>query len=315
MRILIWHVHAAWTTAFVAGRHDYVVPVLPDRGPFGRGRARTYRWPANVVEATPDELAALDVDVVVLQRPEEERLARQWLGRAVPTVYVEHNTPKGDVPFTRHPAADRADLTIAHVTHFNSLMWDCGSTATRVIEHGVPMPAPRWTGELARIAVVTNEPVRRGRVTGTDLIARFAEVAPVDVYGLGVVDLAGPGITTHEDPDQAVMHAELARRRVYLHLPRWTSLGLSLVEAMHIGCPIVAVAATEVPAVVPPEAGAVSADVDELVEATRTLIADPVAAARAGAIARAAAGRFTLDRFLADWDGLLHEIARARTAA
>ena len=80
MRILIWHVHAAWTTAFVAGGHDYVVPVLPDRGPFGRGRARTYAWPETVIEATPGELAGIDVDAVVLQRPEEEELARQWLG-------------------------------------------------------------------------------------------------------------------------------------------------------------------------------------------------------------------------------------------
>lgn len=315
MRILTWHVHAAWTTAFVAGGHDYVVPVLPDRGPFGRGRARTYRWPDTVLEASPRDLAALDVDVAVLQRPEEEQLAREWLGRAVPAVYVEHNTPKGDVPHTRHPLADRSDVTIVHVTHFNALMWDCGHTPTRVIEHGVAAPAPRWTGELPRIAVVTNEPVRRGRVTGTDLLARFAAVAPVDVFGIGVAGLAAPGITVHEDPDQQAMHAQLARRRLYLHLPRWTSLGLSLVEAMHMGCPVVAVGATEVPLVVPAEAGAVSADPDELVAAARELIADPAAAARAGAVAHAAAGRFTLDRFLHEWDRLLHETAYAPTGA
>jgi hypothetical protein len=309
MRILIWHVHAAWTTAFVAGGHDYVVPVLPDRGPLGRGRARTYDWPDTVVEATPEQLDRTEVDVVVLQRPEEEPLAREWLGRTVPAVFVEHNTPKGDVPFTRHPLADRMDLTIVHVTSFNSLMWDCGQARTRVIEHGLPMPEPRWTGELPRLAVVTNEPIRRGRVTGTDLIDRFTSVAPVDVFGIGVTGLAGPRITTYEDPDQRFMHTEVARRRAYLHLPRWTSLGLSLIEAMHMGCPVVAVAATEVPLVVPAAAGAVSADVDALVEAARRLIADPASAARAGAAARAAAGRFGLARFLAEWDTLLHEVA------
>jgi hypothetical protein len=312
MRILIWHVHAAWTTAFVAGGHDYVVPALPDRGPFGRGRARTYAWPETVIEATPGELAGIDVDAVVLQRPEEEELARQWLGREVPAVYVEHNTPRGDVPDTRHPMADRDDITIVHVTNFNSLMWDCGHTALRVIEHGVPVPAPRWTGELPRIAVVTNEPVRRGRVTGTDLIPRFAAVAPVDVYGMGVASLHMPGVTVHENPDQPHMHAAVARRRLYLHLPRWTSLGLSLIEAMHMGCPVVAVGATEVPLVVPEAAGAVSADIDELVEAARRLIADPAAAAHAGVAARAAAGRFTLGRFLSEWDDLLHEITAGR---
>ena len=31
----------------------------------------------------------------------------------------------------------------------------------------------------------------------------------------------------HEDLPQAEMHAELARRRAYLHPCRWTSLGLA----------------------------------------------------------------------------------------
>ena len=50
----------------------------------------------------------------------------------------------------------------------------------------------------------------------------------------------------------------MARRRVYLHPIRWTSLGLSLLEAMHLGMPVVALATTEVPEAVPPEAGVVS---------------------------------------------------------
>ena len=43
-----------------------------------------------------------------------------------------------------------------------------------------------------------------------------------------------------EDLPQDELHAELARRRVYLHPIRWTSLGLSLLEAMHLGMPVVA---------------------------------------------------------------------------
>ena len=39
VNILIWHVHGAWTTAFVRGRHRYFVPLVPDRSSDGRGRA------------------------------------------------------------------------------------------------------------------------------------------------------------------------------------------------------------------------------------------------------------------------------------
>jgi glycosyltransferase involved in cell wall biosynthesis len=201
-----------------------------------------------------------------------------------------------------------------HVTHFNELFWDNGSTRTAVVEHGVVPPAAGYTGDLARIAVVTNEPVRRGRVTGTDLIGRFGTVAPLDVFGMGVAALgtdvgaAGGAITAYDDVPQDEMHRLVARRRLYLHLCRWTSLGLSLIEAMMIGLPVVALATTEAVRAVPPGAGILSTRVDDLVDAARWLIEDPDAARRLGrAGCDAARDRYGLDRFLDDWDRLLEE--------
>ncbi|SDK99223.1 glycosyltransferase [Nonomuraea jiangxiensis] len=306
MRILLWHVHGSWTNAFVQGGHDYTLPLVPDRGPDGRGRARTYDWPASVREVPWDRLRDEPVDVVVHQRPHELELAREWLGRDVPGVYVEHNTPAGDVPRARHPLAGRTDLTLVHVTHFNELYWDNGRAPTRVIEHGVPDPGHRYTGELPRAGVVVNEPVRRARVAGTDLLPRFAARVPLDVFGMKV---AGLPYTTHEDLPQHVMHAELARRRVYLHPYRWTSLGLALIEAMTLGLPVVALAATEAVEAVPPEAGVLSTRVDVLADALHAFVADPERASQAGKAARAAAlARYGLARFLADWDRLLSEV-------
>ncbi|MFG1917266.1 glycosyltransferase [Micromonospora sp. NPDC048898] len=318
MNILLWHVHGSWTTSFVHGSHRYLIPTTPDRGPYGLGRARTYPWPDSAVEVTPEELPDTDVDLVILQRPEEIDRAREWLrrrpGRDLPAIYVEHNTPKGDVPNTRHPMADRDDLLIAHVTGFNQIFWDTGGTRTTVVDHGIVAPSATYTGELDRLAVVINEPVRRGRVTGTDLLPQFAEIAPLDVFGMGVAGLAdhlglpADRLTSHDDVPQDRMHAELARRRAYLHLCRWTSLGLSLIEAMAIGMPIVALATTEAVTAVPPEAGALATRTDTLLDAARRFIAEPATARQAGAAARTAArDRYGLDRFLADWDRLLEE--------
>ncbi|MEU8420597.1 glycosyltransferase [Micromonospora sp. NPDC048835] len=318
MNILLWHVHGSWTTSFVHGSHRYLIPTTPDRGPYGLGRARTYRWPDSAVEVTPEELPGADVDVVILQRPEEIDRAEEWLrrrpGRDVPAIYVEHNTPKGDVPNTRHPMADRDDLLVAHVTGFNQIFWDTGATRSTVVDHGIVAPTVSYTGELDRLAVVINEPVRRGRVTGTDLLPQFAEIAPLDVFGMGVAGLAdhlglpADRLTSHDDVPQERMHAELARRRAYLHLCRWTSLGLSLIEAMAIGMPVVALATTEAVMAVPPEAGALATRTDTLLDAARRFIAEPATARQAGAAARTAArDRYGLDRFLADWDRLLEE--------
>jgi len=311
MRILLWHVHGSWTTTFVQGRHHYLVPVVPDRGPDGRGRAQTWRWPTSVEEVPPERLANEPVDLVVLQRPEDEVLATRWLGgrrpgREVPAVWLEHNAPQGRIAEMRHPAADRDDLTLVHVTHFNALFWDAGRTRTRVVEHGVVDPGPQYTGELPRAAVVVNEPGRRGRVTGTDLLAALGQDVPVDLFGIGAGALGGV-----ENLPQAALHAAMAQRRVYLHPVRWTSLGLSLIEAMHLGMPVVALATTEVPEAVPPQAGVISTRVDVLRGALRALVDDPEQARAMGKAARAfALERYGLARFLADWDALLMEVVR-----
>ncbi len=155
-----------------------------------------------------------------------------------------------------------------------------------------------------------NEARRRGRVTGTDLLPRFARVAPLDLFGMGAGALRGvENLAVIENLHQELLHRELARRRVYLHPIRWTSLGLSLIEAMQLGMPVVALATTEVPEAVSPQAGFVSSDVDALAAAVRRLIRDPDEAKELGRAARRTAlERYGLERFLADWDRLLEEV-------
>ena len=324
MNVLLWHVHGSWTTAFVQGRHRYLIPTLPERGPWGGGRPAAWDWPASAVEIAPAALAETDVDVVVLQRPEEIALVEQWLGRRpgrdVPAVFLEHNAPRGGpAASSRHPMADRDDLLLVHVTGFNDVMWDTGSTATTVVEHGVVDPGHRYSGELAAAAVCVNEPIRRGRVTGTDLLPRFAAAAPLDVFGMGTDGLGAhlgcPDVRTVGDLPQDRMHDEMARRRVYVHPLRWTSLGLSLIEAMHLGMPVVALATTEAHEAVPPGTGICSTDVDRLVRELATLVADPDRARELGAAGRAhVIARYGLQRFLTAWDDVLDRVSESHTA-
>jgi len=320
VNVLVWHVHGSWTTAFVQGRHRYLLPTLPERGPWGGGRPAAWDWPAAAVETSPAELADADVDVVVLQRPEELELAERWLGRTpgrdVAAVFLEHNAPRGGpAASSRHPMADRDDLLLVHVTHFNELMWDSGTTPTTVVEHGIVDPGHRYTGELGSAAVCVNEPVRRGRVTGTDLLPRFARAVPLDVFGMGTDGLGAhlgcPDVRAVGDLPQHRTHDEMARRRVYLHPLRWTSLGLSLLEAMHLGMPVVAVATTEAHEAVPPGAGVCSTDVERLVRELRVLAAEPERARAVGAAGRAhVLRRYGLERFLTGWDDVLDRVSQ-----
>jgi hypothetical protein len=311
MRLLLWHVHGSWTDAFVRGDHEYLLPVVDDQRAGGNGRSGR-DWPANVIEVPADRIPEEQLDAAILQRPGELALLQDLLGPAtpdLPTVYLEHNTPGGPAATTRHPLADRDDLTLVHVTHFNRLMWDTGSTRTVVIEHGIPDPGHRYTGELERQAVLINEARRRGRAVGADLLPRFAEAAPIDLYGIDCDQFVAPGVTGAGDLGLDEVHTEMARRRLYLHTSRWTSLGLSLLEAMQLGMPVVVVGSTEAPFAVPPTAGVVSCDLDELTDAVRMLIKDPELAAAMGRAAREhAIEHYGLPAFLRRWDELLTEI-------
>ncbi|MFI9248541.1 glycosyltransferase [Streptomyces sp. NPDC053069] len=320
MNILVWHVHGSWLTAFVQGPHTYLVPVTDDRGPDGLGRAVTWDWPETVEECTPKELGDRDIDLMVLQRPHELGLAPRWTGRRpgvdVPAVYVEHNSPDASPERQLHPLAGQSAIPIVHVTHFNRLMWDTGRAPTDVVEHGIIDPGHRWTGTERRAAVVVNEPVRRGRTTGTDLLPRFARCAPLDVFGMRTEGLAEhlgllPDRCRSRDLPQHELHREMARCRLYLHPVRWTSLGLSLLEAMFLGMPVVALDTTEVREAVPAGAGVVSNRLDVLEDAVRAFLAEPELARRTGAAARAAAqARYGERRFLDDWERLIKEVTR-----
>jgi glycosyltransferase involved in cell wall biosynthesis len=244
--------------------------------------------------------------VVVLQRPYELALAAKWLGGRRPGIdvaalYLEHSTPRGSVEEMRHPVADHPEIPIVHVTHFNRLFWDTGAATVHVIEHGVVDPGPAYTGELDRAVAVVNEPVRRRRVAGVDLLPLLAGDLPIDLFGL----------ETDEALPQWRLHQEMARHRVYLHAYRWTSLGLSLLEAMHLGMPVVVVASTEAVEAVPAGCGIVSTRLDVLREGVARVHRDPAWARQLGDRARNhALEHYGLGRFLRDWDQLLIEVTR-----
>ena len=311
MRILLCDVHGGYTDSFIAGSHEYWFPPADADGRGGLARLRGAE-PPNAGEVAPERLRDDRPDLVVLQRLEDlavfERLTGCRVGAELPAIFLEHNTPKTDVPNSVHPFADRSDLLIVHVTHFNAVYWDCRSAATMIVEHGLADPGLRYTGEEAALAFVVNEPVRRWRVTGTDLLRAFGEFR-IDAFGIDADllpdRLAGdcPELRYAGNLAPEELFDAIAKRRVYLHLNRWTSLGLSLIQAMLLGLPVVVLDATEASRTVSPGAGALSGDVEELRRTAEMLLKDPVEAARRGRLAREAAlERHQLPRFLADWD-------------
>jgi len=138
-------------------------------------------------------------------------------------------------------------------------------------------------------------------------------VADVDVFGMGTQPLTTSSfpheVIGHGDLPHAAMHDLLAHRRVYAHLCRYTSLGLSLLEAMYLGMPVVALSVTEAPEALAGSAAVVSNDLQRLQIAVRDYLHDPDRAVSDGRSNRAhVLARHALPRFHAEWDQLLKEV-------
>jgi glycosyltransferase involved in cell wall biosynthesis len=161
---------------------------------------------------------------------------------------------------------------------------------------------------------VVNEPIRRWWVAGTDQVIKLAGRLPLEIYGMGMTGLAERLLELaghlHDDVPQQDMHLMLSANRAYFHPYRWTSLGLSLIEAMTIGMPVLAFPTTAAPESVPEAAGVLSSDPQVLLAAARRWLADPDEANERGCAGRRhALERFGLQRFLTDWQHLLKEVA------
>ncbi|MFL5647937.1 MAG: glycosyltransferase family 4 protein [Chloroflexota bacterium] len=314
-RILTWHVHGSYLDSLARTGHRFYIPVKPD--PAGGYAGRWPEWdPDVVVEVPVDQVRDLELDAILFQHRQHWEVDQYELlspeQRRLPRLYVEHDPPRDHPTDTRHPVED-PDVLLVHVTAFNALMWDSGPTPTRVIDHGVAIPAGvTYTGESQRGIVVVNDLATRGRRLGADLYLHAAERIPLDLVGMGAQRLGGIG----EIPRSQLPEFE-ARYRFFFNPIRYTSLGLSMIEAMHVGLPIVAFATTEIPTVIEDGVSGITAtDPGRLLAGMEELLADHGLAVQMGTLARAVAReRFSIERFARDWTSAFEEaIGRPTTA-
>lgn len=316
LNILTWHVHGSYLYYLSSIPHRLYLPVKPGKPEGYGGRLAGLPWPDSVLDVPADEVKNLDLDVVLYQSRKNFLTDRLEIlsaaQRGLPAIFLEHDPPRESPTDTRHPFDDPAGLLV-HVTAFNALMWDNGGVPTHVIEHGVTVPPDaRYSGELERGLVVVNGLTQRGRRLGADVFEQVRKALPLDLVGLDAEAAGGLGEIGHEELPRL-----MARYRFLFNPIRYTSLGLSVCEAMTVGMPIVALATTEMATVIENGvSGYADTRVDLLVERMRALLADPDEAALLGAGARRTAERrFGMERFVRDWNAALDEAVRRRASA
>jgi hypothetical protein len=319
LNVLTWHTHGSYLYYLAHAPHEFHVLSKPGRPPGYGGRCGPFPFGPNVHDLPAAAACEREFDCILFQEDHHWEQDQYELltpaQRALPRIYLEHDPPglgsSAGWPCDRRHPVDDPDVLLVHVTPFNHLMWDSGRTPTRVIEHGVALPAGvHYRGELERGLVITNHLARRGRRMGADLFLRLRdeEGLPLDLLGMGAGDLDGLGEIGHPR-----VPAFAAEYRFLFSPVRYSSLSLAVIEAMQVGLPVVALATAEMATVIEHGvSGFAVTDAGELAPLMQVLLRDAGLARRIGeAGRRRARERFAIGRFIADWDAALRHVCGA----
>lgn len=309
LKVLTWNTHGSYLYYLSQAPHEFYVLSKPGRPAGYGGRCGPIPWGPNVHDMPADRVRAQEFDCIVFQDDDQyEKDQYELLSaaqRRLPRVYIEHDPPRQHPTDTVHPVDD-PDVLLVHVTYFNELMWNSGRTPTTVIEHGVRLPqGVTYGGDCARGLSIINNLRQRGRRLGADIYTRARDVVPLDLIGMDSASLGGLGEIAHPE-----LPAFAARYRFLFNPIRYTSLGLSVIEAMMIGMPVVALATTEMVTVIENgENGFIDTNAESLHMVMQELVRNPALARHLGANAqRGARERFGIERFAADWNTALRQV-------
>ncbi len=301
IRVFTWNIHGSYLYYLSQTNCLFYVP-YNDSGEKEYGRlGDNFEWGKNLIQVPVSEVKRIDFDCILFQS-RQAYLNDQFKiftdnQRQLPKIYLEHDPPREHPTDTVHFVGDK-NIPIINVTDFNQLMWDTGDRSA-VIEHGVFLHSKKYTGNLQKGIVVINNLQLRGRRLGLDIFEKVRKQIPLDIIGIDSENLGGLGEIKHKD-----LGAFLGRYRFYFNPIRYTSLGLSLCEAMHCGLPVVTPATTEVATVIKNGINGFSSNnIQVLVARMKDLLQNPILAKKMGKEAqKTALRRFNIKRFAQDWE-------------
>jgi glycosyltransferase involved in cell wall biosynthesis len=302
LKIFTWHIHGTYLYYLSQCNFDIYIPVNDRKNEGYYGRGKTFLFGDNVIEVPVSQVKSLDFDCILFQSEKNFRIDQYEIlsaeQRKLPAVYLEHNAPAPYAVDSSHPLYDD-NVVLVHVTHYNELMWKNNVPMVKVIQHGIPEPEHRWTGELKKGIVVINHIRERGRITGWDIFERVRAEVPIDLAGMGTEQYGGLGEVLFPR-----LNAFTARYRFFFNPIRHTSFGLSVCEAMMAGMPVVSLATTEYANLLTnKESAFINTDIDALIEGMKLLLNDmPLATAMGQHAREVASAQFNMERFIREWN-------------
>lgn len=313
LKIFTWHVHGNYMYYLSHANCNFYLPKKSDDAPGYGGRAGSFPWGDNVIEIPAEKVREYDFDCILYQNAknynEDQYEVLSAEQRKLPKIYLEHDPPQEHPTNTKHFVHD-PNVLLVHVTHFNNLMWNAQQTPTTVIDHGVFVPSDiQYTGGIEKGIVIVNNLPKRGRRLGLDIVERVRKAVPLDIVGMGSEEIGGLG-----EVQQNKLPAFIAKYRFFFHPVRYTSLGLSVIEALMVGVPIVGLATTElVTTIRNGKSGYIDTNIDSLIQRMHDLLKNKELAMKLSKGAKTIAyERFNIQRFTKDWENTFETVVNAK---
>ena len=302
LRVLTWHIHGSYLYYLTQTPCIFYLPYKNSKEEGYGARTPSFPWGDNVISVPAEDVKNLEFDCILFQskkaylEDQYELLSEEQ--RALPKIYLEHDPPR-EVPTDTKHVVDDPEMLLVHVTHFNNLMWANNRTPSMVIEHGVMVdPNVQYSGELEKGIVVINGIKKRGRRLGLDVFEKVRKKVPLDIVGMFSEEVGGLGEINNRKLSELT-----AKYRFFFNPIRYTSLGLSVCEAMMTGIPVIGLATTEMVVTIKNGySGYVHTDVDFLIAKMKMLLDDYSKAEQLGKGAQQTANeKFNIERFKNDW--------------
>lgn len=319
IRILTWHIHGNYLYYLTQTNFEFYIPVTYTSKPGYKQLPQGLLWGKNVHIILASEVKKMYFDCIIFQsnynlnnpnynylNDQISVLSKKQIGN-IPKIFIEHDPPRKHPTDTKHILYN-STIPIVHVTFFNQLMWDCGSTPTTVIEHGVTIPPNvGYTGYVEKGIVVVNSLSSRGRRLGLDIFEKIRKSIPLDLVGTESEVLGGLGELPGEKLPETI-----SKYRFFFHPARYTSLGLSVIEAMMVGLPIIGLATTELATVIQTgKNGYIHTNSTYLISYMKSLLSNPSLAKMLGEKAKKTAEKkFSIHRFTSDWEKLIRKVEK-----
>ena len=255
----------------------------------------------------------LDFDLVLSQNKFGQfQLAAQIARKLqLPLVSLEHTlpVPAWGVGRLQEMKQMRGDLNL-FISEFSVKQWGWSSDdpSVRVIHHGVDTdmfsPNELLVDKKPHLLSVVNDWINRDWCCGFKLWQSVTQDLPVFVVG------ATPGLS---EPARSVHELVMRYReaQVFVNTSLISPVPTALLEAMSCGCAVVSTATCMIPEIVEHGVnGFISNDPGELRHYCQMLLEDPGLCKRLGEEARRTiVERFSMDRFVRDWNVILNEAA------